>query len=54
MFEILLVLGIVLLLVLATALLWRRRSRNAATESHEEGYGHGRRDLRRDGRPPSP
>jgi type II secretory pathway pseudopilin PulG len=54
MVEILLVLAIVAALAAVTALLWRRRSRLAAEQSHEQGYGSGRRNVRRDDGPPSP
>jgi type II secretory pathway pseudopilin PulG len=54
MIEILLVFAIVALLALVTALLWRRRSRLAPEQTHEQGYGHGGRDLRREDGPPSP
>jgi type II secretory pathway pseudopilin PulG len=54
MIEILLVLAIVAGLALGTALLWRRRSRLAAEQTHEQGYGDGRQGIRRDGGTPSP
>ena len=54
MIEMLLVFVIVVLLVAVTALLWRRRSRLAAQQTHEQGYGSGRQGIRRDGGTPSP
>jgi hypothetical protein len=54
MIEILLVLAIVAALGFVTAALWRRRSRLAAEQTHEEGYGPGRQDVRSRGEPPSP
>ena len=54
MVEMLLVLAIVVLLVAIAALLWRRRSRLAPQQSHEQGYGDGRQGIRRDGGTPSP
>jgi type II secretory pathway pseudopilin PulG len=54
MIEILVVVAIVALLALITALLWRRRSRLAAEQTHEQGYAPERQGIRRDGGTPSP
>jgi type II secretory pathway pseudopilin PulG len=54
MIELLLVFAIVAALALFAALLWRRRSRLAAQQSHEQGYAPGREGIRRDGGTPSP